>query len=189
MSIPEGVRVVGAIKRWLDRSLTAQAVLVLVVGVGVTALFRRDEHPALWLIQGVLYAAVAVTFLALQRRRLGRAVGAGPGEIARLHRGVRHREVPREPERREAMRRLVDVQLRQMEGARRWMPYWFAAMGFIAVAVIVLGAVGGTLVLPAVTAVGVIALWAWVLWMRRRSLDRLHHMRSALARGGEQAQA
>ncbi len=186
-SILEGVRVVGAFKRRLDRSLTAQAVLVFVVGVGVTALLRRDEAPALWLLQGGLYAAVAVTFLALQRRRLSRAVGADAGEIARLNRGVRHREVPAEPGKREVMRRLVDVQLRQMEGARRWMPYWFAAMGFLAVAVVVLGVVTGTLVLPVVTALAVIGLCVWVLWMRRRSLDRLHHMRSALAGGSERA--
>ncbi|MFE0552563.1 hypothetical protein ACFW3A_24335 [Streptomyces pilosus] len=187
MSILQGVRAMGAFKRWLDRSLTAQAILLLVVGVAMGALLRRDEPPVSWFLHGGLYGAVAVTFLALQRRRLARAVGADPGEIARLNRGVRHREVPAEPGKREAMRRLVDVQLRQMEGARRWMPYWFAAMGFVAVAVLVLGIVTGTLVLPLVTALGVAGLCVWVLWMRRRSLDRLRHMRSALAAGSERA--
>lgn len=41
-------------------------------------------------------------------------------------------------------------------------------------------AVSGSLVLPLVFAAGMVALCFWVLWMRRRSLERLHWMRQAL---------
>ncbi|MFE9442030.1 hypothetical protein ACFYO2_24165 [Streptomyces sp. NPDC006602] len=86
-----------AFKRWLDRRPTAQAVVIFPLGVGVTALFRRNEHPLSWVIQGALYTAIAITFLAVQHRRVGRAVGTDPSGTADLSRKIRHREVPSDP--------------------------------------------------------------------------------------------
>jgi sensor domain CHASE-containing protein len=44
----------------------------------------------------------------------------------------------------------------------------------------VLGAVSGSLVFPLLFAVGMVMLCSWVLWMRRRSMDRLRQMHEAL---------
>ncbi|MEU0913267.1 hypothetical protein [Streptomyces althioticus] len=78
------------------------------------------------------------------------------------------------------MRRLVAEQLDQMERARKWLPHWLGTMGIVAIALVVLGAFSGSLVFPLVFAAGMVALCFWVLWMRRRSLERLHRMRQAL---------
>jgi hypothetical protein len=51
-----------SLKRLLDRSLTAQAVLVFLLGLGITALFRRDEHPAVWVLHSALYTGIAMAF-------------------------------------------------------------------------------------------------------------------------------
>ncbi|MFJ8085376.1 hypothetical protein ACIQ6Y_32930 [Streptomyces sp. NPDC096205] len=169
-----------SLKRLLDRSLTAQAALVFVLGLGITALFRRDEHPAVWLLHSALYTGVAITALAVQRRRATRAVGTDAGGLADLNRKIRHHEVPQAPEEQAAMRRLVAGQLGQMERAGKWLPYWLGAMGLVAVGMFVLGAVSGSFLFPLVFAVGVLALCFGVLWMRRRSLDRLRWMRQAL---------
>ncbi|MEU1124735.1 hypothetical protein ABZ371_14485 [Streptomyces sp. NPDC005899] len=78
-----------ALKLWLDRSLTAQAILVLVLGVGANALFRRDGHIGWWVIRTAVFTAVAIGIVAAQRRRTGRAVGTGPRGIAELNRRIR----------------------------------------------------------------------------------------------------
>ncbi|MEV7019716.1 hypothetical protein [Streptomyces sp. NPDC093991] len=169
-----------SLKRLLDRSLTAQAILVFLLGLGVMALIRRDEHPAVWVLHSALYTGIAVAVLAVQRRRAARAVGTDAGGLADLNRRIRHREVPQAPEERAAVRRLVAEQLGQMERAGKWLPYWLGAMGLAAVGLFVLGAVSGSLIFPLLFAAGMVALCAWVLWMRRRSLDRLHWMRQAL---------
>ncbi|MGA5186823.1 hypothetical protein ACPCSL_09490 [Streptomyces griseoincarnatus] len=169
-----------SLKRLLDRSLTAQAVLVFVLGLGITALFRKDEHPAVWVLHSALYTGIAMAFLAVQRRRAARAVGTDAGGLADLNRKIRHHEVPREPEEQATVRRLVAEQLDQMERSRKWLPYWLGAMGMVAVGLVVLGAFSGSLVFPLVFAAGMVALCFWVLWMRRRTLERLHWMRQAL---------
>ncbi|GHB48839.1 hypothetical protein GCM10010377_44750 [Streptomyces viridiviolaceus] len=169
-----------ALKGRLDRSLTAQAVVIFPLGVGIAALFRRDEHPVWWVIQGAFYSAIAITFVAMQRRRAARAAGTGPRTVAELQRKIRHREVPEQPEERATMRRLVAEQLGRMERGGRWLPYWLGLMGLIAVGMLALGAVNGSLVFPLLFAVGVIGFCSWALWMRRRTLDRYRHMRSAL---------
>lgn len=169
-----------ALKRWLDRSLIAQGVLIFLLGVGITALYRRDDHPAWWVIQSVLYTAIAVAVLVAQRRRVGRAVGTDARGIAELNRELRHREVPREPEDQATMRRLVAEHLGQMERGARWLPYWLGGMGLLAAGMLALGAVGGSLTAPLIFTVGLIAFSCWVLWMRRRSMDRCLYMRSAL---------
>ncbi|MEW1681807.1 hypothetical protein [Streptomyces sp. T12] len=169
-----------SLKRLLDRSLTAQAILVFLLGLGVTALFRRDEHPAVWVLHSALYTGIAIAFLAVQRRRAARAVGTDAGGLADLNRKIRHREVPQVTEEQAAVRRLVAEQLGQMERAGKWLPYWLGAMGLIAIGLFVLGAMSGSLVFPSVFAAGMVALCFWVVWMRRRSLDRLHWMRQAL---------
>ncbi|MEV5333594.1 hypothetical protein [Streptomyces werraensis] len=169
-----------SLKRLLDRSLTAQAVLVFLLGLGITALFRRDEHPAVWVFHSALYTGIAIAFLAVQRRRAARAVGTDAGGLADLNRKIRHHEVPQEPEEQTAVRRLVAEQLDQMERARKWLPYWLGAMGILVIGLVVLGAVSGSLVLPLVFAAGMVALCFWGAWMRRRSLERLHWMRQAL---------
>jgi hypothetical protein len=171
---------VRSFKRWLDHSLTAQAVLIFPLLVGVAALLRPNEHPVYWVVQGALCSAVAITFLAVQRRRTGRAVGTDARGIAELQRKLRHREVPREPEERAAMRRLVSEHRGQMERGARWLPYWLGVMGLIAVGLLVLGVASGSWALPLAFAVGVFAFCSWILWMRRRALDHLHFMRSAL---------
>ncbi|GGX25219.1 hypothetical protein [Streptomyces chryseus] len=170
----------GAFKDWLDRSLAGQATLVFLLGTGITALFRRDEHPVYWVAQGGLYAAVVVTVLAVQRRKVGRAVGTDPRALAELNRKIRHREVPSEPEEQATMRRLVTEQLRQMERGGRWLPYWLGFMGLVAVGMLVLGAATGSLGFPLVFTVGVICFCFWVLWMRRRSVDHCRSMHAAL---------
>ncbi|MEW1928201.1 MULTISPECIES: hypothetical protein [unclassified Streptomyces] len=169
-----------AFKRWFDRSLTAQAVLIFLLGVGVTALFRRDEHPVVWVIQGVLYAAIVIAFVAVQRRRASRAAGTDARGIVELHRKIRHREVPREPEERATMRRLVAEQLGQIERGRRWLPYWLGSMILVAVGTLAAGVATGSWVLPLILAAAVIGFCCWALWMRRRSIDRFRYMRSSL---------
>ncbi|MFI6038499.1 hypothetical protein ACIBBD_31065 [Streptomyces sp. NPDC051315] len=170
-----------ALKRWFDRSLTAQAVVIFLVAVGVIALLSdRDEHPASWLIQGAIYTAIVMVFLAVQRRRTGRAVGTDPRGLAELNRRIRHREVPKDPEEQAAMRRLVAEQLGRMERGGRWLPYWLGFMGLVAAGMIALGVVNGSLAFPLVFAVGVIGFCCWVLWMRRHWMDRCRFMRSAL---------
>ncbi|MEU6674371.1 hypothetical protein [Streptomyces sp. NPDC046853] len=169
-----------AFKRWLDRSLAAQAVLICLLGIGITALFRRDEHPVIWVIQGVLYAAIAIAFVAVQRRKAGRAAGTDARGVADLNRKIRHREVPKDPDERASMRRLVTAHLGQMERGRRLLPFWLGAMGLVAVGMLVLGAATGSLILPLVAAGGLIAFCCWALWMRRRSLDRCRYMQSSL---------
>ncbi|MEV6752888.1 hypothetical protein [Streptomyces sp. NPDC051214] len=169
-----------AFKRWFDQSLAAQAALIFVLGVGVTALFRPDEHPVVWIIQAMLYTAIAMTIVAVQRRKAGRAAGTDAQGVAELHRKIRHREVPSEPQERASMRRLVAEQLGQMERARKWLPYWLGSMALIAVAMLGLGAATGSLATPLIVAVGLIGFCGWVLWMRHRSLDRCRYMRSSL---------
>ncbi|MEU5207577.1 hypothetical protein AB0H44_32315 [Streptomyces pseudogriseolus] len=85
-----------SLKRLLDHSLTAQAVLVFLLGLGITALFRRDEHPAVWALHSALYTGIAMAVLAVQRRRVARAVGTDAGGLADLNRKIRHHEVPQE---------------------------------------------------------------------------------------------
>ncbi|MGW0908352.1 hypothetical protein [Streptomyces sp. NPDC002853] len=169
-----------AFKRWLDHSLAAQAAVIFVLGVGITALFRSDEHPVVWIIQGMLFAAVATTIVAVQRRKAGRAAGTDARGVTELNRKIRHREVPSEPQERASMRRLVAVQLGQLERARKWLPYWLCSMALIAVGMLVLGAATGSLTTPLIVAVGLIGFCGWVIWMRRRNLDRFRHMRSSL---------
>ncbi|AIS02307.1 hypothetical protein [Streptomyces glaucescens] len=169
-----------SLKRLLERSLTAQAALVFLLGLGITVLIRRDEHPVVWVFQSALYTGVAITVVAVQRRRATRAAGTDASGLADLNRKIRRQEVPRDPGEQSAMRRLVAEQLGQMERTGKWLPYWLGAMGLVAVGIFVLGAIGGSLVFPLLFAVGVVALCAWVLWMRRRSMDRLRWMRQAL---------
>lgn len=82
------------------------------------------------------------------------------------------------------MLRLVDDQLGKIERGGRWLPYWLGFMGLVAAGLLVLGAVNGSVVFPLVFAVGVVAFCLWILWMRRRALELLHHMRSALRERG-----
>ncbi|MFI9729316.1 hypothetical protein [Streptomyces sp. NPDC052092] len=84
---------------------------MFLLGLGVTALFRRDEHPAVWVLHSALYTGIAMTFLAVQRRRAARAVGTDAGGLADLNRRIRHREMPQVTEERAAVRRLVAEQL------------------------------------------------------------------------------
>ncbi len=169
-----------AFKRWLDRSLIAQAVLVFPLAVGIAALFRRDEHPVLWVVHGASYAAVTIAFLAVQRRRVGRAVGTDPGGLADLNRKIRHREVPSDPEEQATMRRLVAEQLGKMERGGRWLPYWLGLMGLIAVGMLALGVASGSLTFPLVFAVAMSGFCYGIIRMRRVALDRHRYMRSAL---------
>ncbi|AYL40320.1 hypothetical protein ACFTZ8_09720 [Streptomyces fungicidicus] len=175
-----------ALKRRLDRSLTAQAVLIFALGVGVTALFRPEGPPIRWLVNSGIYTAVALVFLVVQRRRTSRATGADASEVADLNREIRHGEVPGDPDRRATMRRLVDGHLDQMERAARWLPYWLGFMGLIAVGMLVLGVTTGSLTYSLLLAAGLIVLCCGVLWMRRRSLDRLRRMRELLRSRSEQ---
>ncbi|MGY0070921.1 hypothetical protein ACWZEH_29925 [Streptomyces sp. QTS137] len=174
-----------AVKRLLDRSLAAQAMLIFPLCVGATALLRRDEHPVVWVVQAALYTGVTVAILAAQRRRSVRAAGVGPGAVAGLNRGIRRGEVPQDPEERAAMRRLADDQLERMQRAGRWFPYWLALMGLVAVGLLVLGVVSGSVVPSAVFAAGTLGFLWWVVWMRRRSMRRLRTARSALESPGE----
>ncbi|MEV1023387.1 hypothetical protein [Streptomyces sp. NPDC050264] len=187
----EGVQAVHTFKRWLDHSLAAQGAAMFLVGTGLSALFRPSEHPALWVIKGALYTGIALAFLAAQRRRAGRAAGTDQRGVAALSRKIRHGEEPHDPAERTAMRGLVDDQLRQIERGRRWLPYWLGFMGLIAAGLLALGIATGSWTFPAVFAVGTAGFCTWVLWMRRRSLERLRHMDTALrpAPGHEDAYA
>ncbi|WP_282794239.1 hypothetical protein [Streptomyces sp. CC224B] len=168
------------LKRWLDHSLFAQALLIFPLGVAVTALFRQDAHPVRWLVQGAIYTGAALACLTFQRRRVGRAVGSDPDTVTRLDRKIRRREVPGEPGERAAMRRLVAEHERRLERSGRWLPYWLGGMALIAVVMLVLGAVTGSLVVPVLFAAGVGAFCCWIVWVRRRSEERCRFMRSAL---------
>ncbi|MFF3177383.1 hypothetical protein ACFVQ0_32710 [Streptomyces sp. NPDC057900] len=172
------------VKHWFSHSLAAQGLVLFVLGLGFGALFRRDDHPALWAVQSLLYTAVIIGILAYQRRRTSRAAGTRPGTVVDLNRRIRHREVPEDPEERAVLRRLVEEQLGKMERGSRWLPYWLGFMGLIAVVMVVLGATSGSLASPVVFAVGVIVFCSWVLWMRKRAMELHHHMRSALRERG-----
>lgn len=172
-------------KRWLDRSLTAQTVVIFLLAVGITALFRRDEHPVRWVVQGLLYTVIALGFLVVQRRRACRAADTDSRGLAELNRKIRHREVPQDPEERSAMRRLVADQLDQIERKGRWLPYWLGLMGLIAAAMLTLGLATGSLAFPLVFTVGMIGLCYWVLWMRRHALNRYRYMHGALREQSE----
>lgn len=167
-------------KRRLDHSLLAQAVLVFLLGVGISALSRPHDHPALWAIKAVLYTAIGMTFVIVARRRAGRAAGTDSRGVVDLGRKIRHREVPEDPQERDSMRRLVADQSGRMERGGRWLPYWLGFMGLLAVGMLVLGIATGELLFPVLFAVGVAAFCCWVVWMRRRGLDRLRAMKSAL---------
>ncbi|MFJ5849813.1 hypothetical protein [Streptomyces sp. NPDC092903] len=172
------------VKHWFSHSLAAQALLLFVLGLGLGAVFRRDGHPALWAVQSLVYTAVIVGILAYQRRRTSLATGARPGTVVDLNRRIRHREVPKDPEERAVMRRLVEDQLGKMERGSRWQPYWLGFMGLIAVGMLVLGFTTGSPAFPVVFAVGVIAFCCWIVWMRRRAMELHQHMRSALRERG-----
>lgn len=166
--------------RWLDRSLAAHALLSFLLCLGITALWRRDEHPVLWVIQAAIYTSAATLGLALQRRRVSRAVGTDPRGLVELNRKLRHREVPQDPEEQATMRRLVAEHLGRMERAGRWLPYWLGLMGLAAAGMLALGTATGSLTLPLVFTFSVIAVCYWILWARRRSFDRCRSMQSAL---------
>ncbi|MCX0246315.1 hypothetical protein [Streptomyces drozdowiczii] len=173
------------VKHWFNDSLIGQGLVVFGLGVGLNALLRHDEHPAMWLVQGAVYTAVVMVALVLQRRRTSRATGASPDAIAGLDRKIRHHEVPDDPEERAVMRRLVDEHLGKMERGKRWLPFWMAFMGLIVVAMFVLAATtGGSLLFPLAFAVFMAAFCAWILWMRRRSLAMNRGMRTALRERG-----
>ncbi|MEV6261740.1 hypothetical protein AB0M42_13415 [Streptomyces sp. NPDC051784] len=172
------------LKAVLDRSLTAQAVVVFVLGVGVHALLRRDGNIVWWVVQSALLTAVAIGIVAVQRGRTGRATGTDPRGIAELNRKIRHRELPSEPEERETMRRLVEEQLRRMERGGRWLPYWLGCMGLIAVGLLVLGVITGSVALPLVFGLGTAAFCCWVMWMRGRAMESHRRMREALREAG-----
>ncbi|MFJ9728944.1 hypothetical protein ACIRP3_40000 [Streptomyces sp. NPDC101209] len=170
-----------ALKRRLDRSLTAQAVLAFLLVLAFTALFSRpDEHPVSWVLRSALYTGMGFAFMAVQRRRISRATGTDPRGLADLNRKIQRREMPSDPEERTIMRRLVAEHLRRMERAGRWLPYWLGLMTLIAVGMLVLGAATGSLSLPVFCAVLLIGIAWWTLWTRRRSMDRCRHMQSAL---------
>ncbi|ROQ83154.1 hypothetical protein EDD95_2805 [Streptomyces sp. CEV 2-1] len=173
-----------SLKQWFNHSLIAQALVLFVLGMGFGALFRRDDHPGLWVAHSLIYTAVVIGFVAFQRRRTSRATGAGPRTVVSLNRKIRRREVPRDPEERVIMGRLIDDQLGKMERGKRRLPYWLGFTGLIAVGMLVLGATTGSLAFPLVFAVGVIAFCFWILWMHRRSVELHHHMRSALQNRG-----
>ncbi|MFH8610703.1 hypothetical protein ACH4D5_24820 [Streptomyces sp. NPDC018029] len=168
------------LRRWFDRSLFAQALLLFPLCVGVAALFRQDAHPVRWLIQGALYTGAGLTCVAFQRRRISRAIGSHPRAVADLNRRIRHREVPSDPGERATMRRLVAEHQDRLERAERWLPYWLGVMGLIATAVLVLSAATGSLLPCLLLAGGVGAFCYWILWMRRRNKERCEFMRSAL---------
>ncbi|MEU3509428.1 hypothetical protein ABZ733_16315 [Streptomyces longwoodensis] len=172
-------------KRRLERSLVAQSLLAFVLAMGITALFRRDQHPVVWVVQAAFYTALSVGVLSWQRRRVARSVGTDPERLTDLGIRIRRRDVPRDPEERAAMRRLVAESLGKVERGRRWLPYYLGLLGLIAAGLLVLGAVRGSWVFPAVFAAGVAAFGCWILWMRRRSLERLRFMRDALRREDE----
>jgi len=178
---------VRSFKRWLDRGLTAQAVLVFLVCVGVTALIRWDRDPVVWVVRGALFTAVTMTFVAVQRRRARRAAGTDSRGLVELGRRIRRRDVPTDPEERAAMRRLVDDQLERFGRSARWLPYWLGFMGLIAAALLALGVATGALLYPLVFALGTAAFCCWILWVRRRTLDRFHYMRSAVREEHEHA--
>ncbi|MFI6873644.1 hypothetical protein ACIBL6_09415 [Streptomyces sp. NPDC050400] len=168
------------LKQRLDHSLPAQAVLVFLLGVGISALFRPGEHPALWVIKAALYTAVGITFVAVARRKAGRAAGTDARGVTDLARKIRHREVPEDPAERASMRRLVADQQGRIERGRRRLTYSLGFMGLLAVGMLVLGAVSGSWGFPLLFALGVAVFGVWILWMRRRNLDRLHAMEAAL---------
>ncbi|WP_406283643.1 hypothetical protein [Streptomyces sp. NBC_00209] len=172
------------VKHWFNDSLIGQGVVVFGLGVGLNALLRHDEHPAMWLVQGAVYTVVVMVALVLQRRRTSRVTGASPSAVAGLLRKIRHHEVPRDPQERAVLRRLVDDQLGRIERGKRWLPYWLGAMGLVAIGLLVLGATRGSLGYALLFAAFVAVFCAWILWMRRRAVALYRDMRVALREQG-----
>ncbi|MFD7428598.1 hypothetical protein ACFV6Z_16345 [Streptomyces sp. NPDC059818] len=172
------------VKHWFSHSLAAHALMLFVLGLGFEAVFRRDDHPASWAVRSLVYTAVVVGVVAYQRRRTSRATGARPDTLIDLGRRIRHREVPEDPEERAVMRRLVEDQLGKTERGSRWLPYWLGFMGLTAVGMLVLGVTTGSPALPVVFGVGVIVFSCWLVWIRKRAIERYQHMRSALRERG-----
>ena len=172
------------VKHWFNDSLIGQGLVVFGLGVGLNALLRHDDPPAMWLVQGAVYTVVVMVAVALQRRRTSRVTGASPSAVAGLLRKIRHRDVPRDPQERAVMRRLVDDQLRRIERGKRWLPYWLGAMGLVAIGLLVLSSAGGSLGYALVFAAFVVAFCAWILWMRRRAVALYRDMRVALREQG-----
>ncbi|NGN68179.1 hypothetical protein G5C51_30305 [Streptomyces sp. A7024] len=167
------------VKRWLDRSLTAQAVLIILLGVGGLALLNPEAKLVGTLITAAFYTCVAIGILAIQRRRACRVAGTDARGYADLNHKIRHREVPQSPDERDAMRRLVGLQLRDMELAGRWLPYLLWLVGIVGVLLMVLGAATG----QTAEALGIAvmtALFVVLAWQRHRNLDRHRYMREAL---------
>ncbi|MFF8730337.1 hypothetical protein ACF073_28235 [Streptomyces sp. NPDC015171] len=174
-----------AFKQWLDRSPTAQAVLVFVLCAGIGAVLERHDPPAVWLAKAALYTVVGVAVAAVRRRRVSRAAGTDARGYADLNRKIRHGEVPGDRAERETMRRLVAEQLDRMERAGRWLPYWLGSMALIAAGVVVLGLAAGALALPLVFGPAMIAFCCWIVWRRRRSLREHRAMSAALDSRGD----
>lgn len=147
--------------------------------VGVMALFRRDEHPLLRVVQAGFYTLIFVVIRTVMRRRVNRAAGTDHRGFDDLNRKIRRREVPEDPEEREAMRRLVGTQLGQIKRSGRWVP-WMGFTGLVAVGLLVLGTIAGQVTWSLIYVIFMTGFLHWIHWMRRRSTERHRFMRSAL---------
>jgi Flp pilus assembly protein TadB len=151
-------------------------VFAFVLVLLVTWLLPPDAPVAVWVGQSVLYTGLAVAIFAWRRRKDGREAGVSSRQVMSLDRYVLDEEVPREPERREELRKLVR-QRRALLRRTRWAAPVFAGCAVLpSVAFALLGRRAVAVVLLAVMA-GVVA---WVLWLRRRNAGRLERMQAAL---------
>ncbi|MFI5754792.1 hypothetical protein [Streptomyces sp. NPDC051569] len=57
------------LKKWLDRSVPAQALLIFLLLAGATELIRPGLPVAQWLVQSVLWTAFCVLLVVVRRRQ------------------------------------------------------------------------------------------------------------------------
>ncbi|MEU3188140.1 hypothetical protein ABZ707_28685 [Streptomyces sp. NPDC006923] len=164
-------------KRWLDRSVPAQAVLLLLLVAGATKLIRPELSTPHWLVQSVVWTAFAMVFVLIRRRQDRSAMGgASAGEHVSVERKLRRCQIPEDPRERESMRRLVAYRRRQMTR------YAWTLVPLFAVLVLlpVVWAVQGVWTTAVLWLLFGLVFGSWVFSARRHNLSRVRHMDEAL---------
>ncbi|SDK29700.1 hypothetical protein [Streptomyces indicus] len=166
------------LKHAFDRSPAAQIALSLVLVAGIFRLAHPGEPPSLTLLRAVLLTALAAVVFLARRHAYLKALKVDAEELRVAEGQFRRGEVPASLREREVLRRLVAKRRAELAqpGALFYLFLVLAAVGPIGL--MALGAWVPALTLLAVYA----ALTGWMVWMRRRTRDRVARMEEALGR-------